>query len=333
MLGMAVWALLTPATPASAQTVSLEPAVLQRIPPADIGDGRYYQQLRIVLEHDDAASSETIAIDLPEGVVVSDTDSDGALFDEIRVVYRAVDAELPRFKAATVTSESRIVIESQERAGAGGELYVQFPIRSTVASPASELPSSSDRAYRALQFADDREQDLFAADLPLLTFVDTETFASVGSMGIVYLAAPLAAGEDTTTTARGTWFPSEPAVLVLSLPDLVFDAGLGSPNRLAGHGDGDDANDTLYRFFFSTDALLTVNADVAVEARRVSAAADTVHTENEGEGRSLQLVTRDLSAGSYWLYVTADVTGGIPLARSRVLVVRHEPVIERLGPP
>lgn len=333
LLGMAVWALLAPATPVSAQTVSLEPAVLQRIPPADIGDGRYYQQLRIVLEHDDAASSETIAIDLPEGVVVSDTDSDGALFDEIRVVYRAVDAELPRFKAATVTSESRIVIESQERAGAGGELYVQFPIRSTVASPASELPSSSDRAYRALQFADDREQDLFAADLPLLTFVDTETFASVGSMGIVYLAAPLAAGEDTTTTARGTWFPSEPAVLVLSLPDLVFDAGLASPNRLAGHGDGDDANDTLYRFFFSTDALLTVNADVAVEARRVSAAADTVHTENEGEGRSLQLVTRDLSAGSYWLYVTADVTGGIPLARSRVLVVRHEPVIERLGPP
>ena len=112
LLGMAVWALLTPATPASAQTVSLEPAVLQRIPPADIGDGRYYQQLRIVLEHDDAASSEAISIDLPEGVVISDTDSDGALFDEIRVVYRAVDAELPRFKAATVTSESRIVIES-----------------------------------------------------------------------------------------------------------------------------------------------------------------------------------------------------------------------------
>lgn len=333
LIGVAAWALLTPPTPASAQTVSIEPSVLQRIPEANIGEGRYYQQLRIVLEHDDAASPEAIAIDLPIGVVVADTDADGALFDEIRVVYRAAGAELPRFKAATVTSESRIVIESQERAGAGGEIYVQFPIQSTASPSATDTNPSLETPYRGLQFADERELDLSAADLPLLTFVDSETFASAGSMGIVDLAAPLAGGADTTTTARGTWFPSAPAVLILSLPDLVFDAGLGSPNRLAGHGDGNDANDTLYRFFFSRDALLTVNADVAVEAFRVNGGADTLYTENEGEGRSLQLVTRDLRAGSYWLYVTADVTGGIPLARSRVLVVRHEPVIERLGPP
>ncbi len=311
---------------ASAQTVSLEPSVLRRIPAADIGDGRYWQQLRIVLSQDDAASPEAITILMPEGVVVSDTDEDGAIFDEIRVVYRATGAELPRFKTATVSSASRIVIESQERAGAGGELYVQFPIISTASPSASDLP------YRDVLFADARESDLSGADLPVLNFVDSQSFASAGSMGIVDLGAPLAAGVDTTTTARGTWFPSDPAVLVLSLPDLVFDAGLGSPNRLAGHGDADDANDTVYRFFFSSDALLSVNTDVAIEALRVNGDGDTVYSENEGQGGSVRLVTRDLAAGSYWLYVTADVTGDIPLARSRVLVVRHEPVIERLGP-
>jgi hypothetical protein len=311
---------------AAAQTVTIEPAALERIPAADVGDGRFWQQLRIVLAHDDAASSETVSIDLPEGIIVSDTDRDGALFDEVRIVYRAVESELPRFQAATVTSVSRIVIESQERAGAGGELYVQFPIFSTAS------PTALTISYRGVQFADSREQDLSSEQLPLLSFVDSRIFNEVGSMGLVDLAAPLAAGVDTTTTARGTWFPSAATQLVLSMPDLVFDAGLGSPNVLPGHGDGDDANDTHYRFFFSSEALLSVDASVAVEALRVHGATDTVYTENEGEGGNLQLVTRDLPAGSYWLYVTADATGGVPLGRSRVVVVRHEPVIERLGP-
>ena len=327
-----IFLLLVLQMPASAQTVTMQPDVLRRIPTADISGGRYWQQLRIVLAHDDAASSETITIELPEGVVVSDRDADGAIFDEIRVVYKAAAAELPRFKAATVTSASRIVIGSQERAGIGGELYVQFPILSTAS------PSSLDRPYRVVQFADEREQDLAEADLPVLSFVASETFAGAGSMGIVDLGAPLAAGVDTTTTARGTWYPSDPATLVLSLPDLVFDAGNGSPNLRPGYGDADDANDTVYHFFFSSDALLAVNAEVAIEAFRVSrdgdlnGNVDTRYTENEGQGRSVQLVTRELPAGSYWLYVTADVTGDIPLARSRVLIVRHEPVIERLGP-
>ena len=77
LIGVAAWALLTPPTPASAQTVSIEPSVLQRIPEANIGEGRYYQQLRIVLEHDDAASPEAISIDLPIGVVVADTAGQG----------------------------------------------------------------------------------------------------------------------------------------------------------------------------------------------------------------------------------------------------------------
>jgi hypothetical protein len=313
-------------SPVGAQSVTIEPATLARVPTADVGNGRYWQQLRIDLGHDDAASSETVTIDLPEGIVVRDSDDDGALFDEVRVVYRAVGAELPRFQASTTTTATRIVVESQERAGAGGRLYVQFPIRTTA------TPTALTTVYQGVQFADSREQDLSSAALPTLTFVAADEFAANGSMGLVDLAAPLAAGADTTTTARGTWFPSDPAMLVLNLPDLVFDAGLASPNRVTGHGDGDDGNDTHYRFFFSEQALDVVDASVATPARRVVATGDTLYTETEGQGESLQLVTRDLPAGNYWLYVTADATGSIPLGRSRVLVVRHEPVIERLGP-
>lgn len=325
--GVVACAIVALSSPAAAQTVTLAPELLRRIPTADIGSGRYWQQLRVTLAHDDAASPEAVTIELPEGVAIADLDADGALFDEVRVVYRATGSELPRFKAATVTSAGRIVIESQQSAGANGVLYVQFPIVSTAS------PSALTTMYRGVQFADAREQDLTSNSLPVLEFIDSQTFANAGSMGLVDLGAPLASGVDTTTTTRGTWFPTEPAILALSLPDLVFDAGLGTPNRRPGYGDADDANDTVYRFFFSANALSSVSADNATEAFRVNGSTDTLFVEHEGVGRSTQLVTRDLPAGSYWLYVTADVTGGIPLARSRVLVVRHEPVIEQLGAP
>lgn len=312
--------------PVLGQSMTVEPEALLRIPLADIGGGVYWQQLRIELAFDDAPSSETLAIDLPTGVVLNDADGDGALFDEVRVVYQAAGGELPRFRTATVTSSSRIVLESQERAAAGGVIYVQFPTRTTVS------PVTSTASYRSLTFADPRETDLDEASLPSLTLVGSDTFAATGSMGIVDLAAPLAAGEDTSTTARGTSYPSQAETLVLALPDLVFDAGLASPNVRAGHGDGDDGNDTHYSFFFSADALNFVDAEVATPARRLTADGSTLYSETEGEGQAVRLLTRDLDAGSYWLYVTSDVTGGVPLARSRVLVVRHEPIIERLGP-
>ena len=77
------------------------------VPAGDVAGGRYWQQLRVVLDHDDAPSTETVTIDLPAGVALEDTDGDGGLFDEVRVVYRAVDTELPRFQAATVTDAQR----------------------------------------------------------------------------------------------------------------------------------------------------------------------------------------------------------------------------------
>ncbi|MBT3344464.1 MAG: hypothetical protein HN712_21175 [Gemmatimonadetes bacterium] len=311
--------------PASAQSAQIEPSALARVPLGNVGEGLYWQQLRITLGHDDEASSEAIRIGLPAVLALHDADGDGALFDEVRVVYRAVDFELPRFEAATATSANVIVLSTQSAAAAGGQVYIQFPCQTTA------TPSGSFSQYGPIEFADARESDLSGTQAPVVQFVDVGDLQASGSMGIVDLAAPLSSGADTLTSARGTVYPASPSVLVLDLPDLVFDGGQAHPNRRAGHGDGDDANDTPYRFFFATQGDLTgVGADVATEARIVS--DETVYGETEGTGSPTQLLTRDLPADTYWLYVVSDVTGRIPLGRSRALQIRHQPVIERLGP-
>lgn len=323
--GVVAIAAFVSSTPATAQSVTLEPTQLSRVPLRDAAEGLYWQQLRITLAQDDLPSSEAIRINLPPLLALYDADGDGALFDEVRVVYRSVDAELPRFETSTATSQDVIVLSSQARAAAGGQVYVQFPSQSTATTP-----TGTSARYGAIEFADSREIDI-TQEVPEVQFVGGADLAASGSMGIIDMAAPLAIGTDTLTSARGTVFPEAPTVLLLDLPDLVFDGGQAHPNRRPGHGDGDDANDTPYRFYFSTEPNLTsVGADVATEVLVV--AGEVAYRETEGRGASIQLLTRDLPADTYWLYVVSDVTGRIPLGRSRAIQVRHQPVIERLGP-
>ncbi len=325
LIALAVWTgIVITAQTAGAQSVAIEPAALSRVPLGNAGGGIYWQQLKVTLAHPDQPSSESIRIGLPSSLVLHDADGDGALFDEVRVVYRAVDTELPRYEASTSTTESTIVLSSRAAATAGGQVYVQFPCRSAVTA------SATSAKYGSIEFADSREVNI-TQDSPVITFVDEGELAAAGSMGIIDLAAPLSGATDTLTSARGTVYPETSTTLVLSLPDLVFDGGQAHPNRRAGLGDGDDANDTPYRFYFATEPNLTdVGPSVATPAIIVS--GEAVYGETEGTGSSVQLLTRDLPAGTYWLYVVSTVTGRTPLGRSRAIVVRHQPVIERLGP-
>ena len=312
-------------TLANAQSVAIEPPELALVPLGDAGNGLYWQQLQITLAHPDEASSEAIRIGLPTLLALHDADGDGALFDEVRVVYRAVGNELPRFEASTTTTEESIVLSSQAAAAAGGQVYVQFPCRTA----ASNSPSATATKYGAIEFADPGEVDV-SEETPQITFRSDNYLAGTGSMGIVALAAPLSGAVDTLTSARGTVYPEVPTVLVLDLPDLVFDGGQAHPNRRPGLGDGDDTNDTPYLFFFATEPNLTqIGADVATQVFVVS--DESVYQETEGTGVSVQLLTRDLPSNTYWLYVVSEVTGRTPLGRSRALVVRHDPVIEELG--
>ncbi len=75
-----------------AQTAEIRPSELSRIPVAGVGQGTYWQQLVIGLDHDDAASDSTVVVELPVGgILVFDSDGDGLVSDEVRVVYAAPD--------------------------------------------------------------------------------------------------------------------------------------------------------------------------------------------------------------------------------------------------
>ncbi|MBI2504838.1 MAG: T9SS type A sorting domain-containing protein [Candidatus Latescibacteria bacterium] len=314
LLGCAGWV--------HAQSAEVQPPALRRIPVAGVGEGRYWQQLVITLDQDDAPGDSALTVHLPLTLKVLDTSGEGRVDDEVRVVYVSAGSEAPDFFVSPeLTTEDLIVLGSRQPAGAGGKVYVQFPVS------VGAIPDVPAVGYGPITFGDERELDLETG--PELNYFHEEDFATLGSMQLVELGPVFAAGADTSTSAVGTTFPDAPEVLVLNLPDLVFDGGVSTRNALLGPGNGDDRDDVGYRFHFSTsEGLESIGPDVAQEARR---ADETVYAEREGTGGPVQLLTRDLPEGRYFLYVTADVIGGLVLGKSRAVQVRHSPRVEQVG--
>lgn len=308
---------------AQGQSAEVQPSQLRRIPVAGVGEGRYWQQLVITLDHDDGPSDSTLTVRLPSAFKVLDLNGNERVEDEVRVVYRAAGGEVPAFEvSAGLSSDQVLVLRSSGPAAAGGRVYLQFPV---VVNAIPEVPVVG---YGPITFADERELDLEAG--PGLSFFLEEDFLAAGSLQLVELAPSLFAGPDTSTSGPGTYYPDVPEVLALDLPDLVFDGGVSTSSFLLGPGNGDDSDDVGYRFYLSTsENLKHLSPEVAQEARL---ADGSVYVEREGVGRPVQLLTRDLPEGRYFVYATADVVGGVVLGRSRALQVRHVPRIEQVGP-
>ena len=320
-----IFLVLTTCLTANAQTIEISPPELSRVPVTGLGleSGRYWQQLLVEFSQDDAPSDTTLSIGMPSWMVVADTDEDGLFDDELRIVYVPVADEAPGFFASPATVGNMLVVGSQAAAAAGGRLYLQFPIIVSVIPPQTAV------SYGPIIFADEREIDVVEG--PAMTLVTPDEFNATGSMNLVALGPALVAAElDTTTLPLGTVYPEAEEVLALVLPDLIFDGGVSTASNEVGLGDGDDANDVEYRFFLSTSNNLTVIDETA--AQEALTAAGDAYVEREGVGRATNLLFRDVAPGTYYLYATSSVTGSIPLARSRGLVVRHEPVFEALGP-
>ena len=323
-LNIIFWAVMS-CTTVNAQTVEISPAELSRVPIIGLGleSGRYWQQLRVVLGQDDAPSDTTMSISLPVWMVVADTDIDGLVDDEVRIVYVPTADETPNFFVSPATTANKITIGSLASAAAGGQIYVQFPIAVSVISQQTAVN------YGPVVFADERETDM--ASGPETQMVTLAEFNTAGSMNLVALGPAFASDDaDTTTSALGTVYPETEEVLALVLPDLVFDGGVGTASNAVGLGDGDDSNDVEYRFFLSTVADLEFVDETS--AREAQTEVGDAYVEREGVGRAANLLFSDVESGTYYLYATSSVTGPIPLVRSRALKVRHEPVFQRLGP-
>ncbi len=305
-----------------AQTVEISPVELSRVPVSGLAGDRYWQQLVITLAAADSAAVEAISIVMPTGLAVADSDADGAIDDEIRIVYEAVADEEPGFFVNALSNAERIVLSSVQVAAVGGRIYVQFPIVSTA------VPTSINASYGRIEFADAAESDLVEG--PQITFVTQDDLAALSSMQVVAFAPLLAAGADTMAATLGQSFPDVDEVLVSVLPDLVFDAGVSTSSNALGRSDGDDSNDVEYRFFLSTTPnLVQVDESTAIEAQ--SAEGD-VYIEREGTGRRLRLDTSQLPPATYYLYVVSTLTGTIPIGRSRGIAVLHAPEFLSLGP-
>ena len=311
------------------QTVEIFPPELKQVPISNLGLGRYWQQLRIVLDYADAASDSAVSVTMPIGISVADTDEDGRLADEVRVVYEPVGSESPGFAASAATTAQHIVLHSVKPAASGGRIYLQFPI-------VTAEPAPVDVNYGRIEFAAPGERDFDVG--PVVNLIPQAEFSALASMDLVRFNPVLAQGADTTTTALGTVFPDEAQVLLQLPPDLVFDAGVGTLSNLLnadtpGIEDGLNDNDTQYRFFWSASSSLTaVDVDVETEAMIVVGEEEGLYLEGEKGERAVRLLTRDIPAGRYYLYIISPLTGSVPLARSRAVDIRHEPVILQLGP-
>ena len=92
-------------TMANAQTVEISPPELARVPVSEVGfeSGRYWQQLHVVLGQDDSPSDTALSIGMPPWMVLADTDEDGLLDDEIRIVYAPAADETPAFFVSPTT--------------------------------------------------------------------------------------------------------------------------------------------------------------------------------------------------------------------------------------
>ena len=329
--------LLLPAGLCQAQsTATVLPEELVQIPSREVSDDPYWHQLVVTLGADIGPSDRAMTVALPLGIIVPDTNGDQRFSDEVRVLYQSVGDEAPGLFVSQRSTQDTIVVGSALDAATGGLIYLQFPV---LAKPIDDIelllvelgrdfPDLIPFSYQSITFADASADTI--APGPEIVIVGPAEFNVQGSMNVVVLEQPLAAGADTATTGLGTYYPETVERLVQNLPDLVFDNGPSHANNLLGFGDGDDTNDVTYSFFWSTDPTLSiVNAGTATPVLLDNGGT---HTETEGTADPVRLLTRDLTEGTYYLYAVSNVTGRTPLARSRGLQVRHEPLIQQLGP-
>ncbi|MEW6752878.1 MAG: hypothetical protein AB1505_18145 [Candidatus Latescibacterota bacterium] len=314
----------------AAGNVEVDPPALGRVPVTGLGGGQYWQQLRITLQVAHEPSDSLVTIDLPAGTMLPDTDTDGQVTDEIRVVYARVGDEDAVCRAGPGSSATTIVVASAARAEAGSRLYLQFPLGM------SASPAGPTLTYGPVAFAQPEEPDL--AQGPSLYLVTDQEFAALHSMGVLQFGPVLADAADTLTAAAGSYYPEEAVVLVDTAPDLVFDGGPGTTSNLipagsTGIGDGRDDNDTIYRFVWAMEPNLTRLSSARVWEAAVEVAGEEVTLRaTEGGAAAFRLLTWELPAGTYYLYALSSLTGDLPLARSRALVVRHEPEVLYVGP-
>lgn len=307
-------------TTASAQTIRLSPVALSSVPTGATAANPYWQHLVIELGNNVSAGN-TITITLPDSVQVADTDGDGSVEDEISIAGNT--AQVTGYRSVAGSRPDRLQLVSTT-GGTLGSIHLQFPIT----TPTSPVISSA--IYGPITFSNGGETTIPAGTLTL-------SFVSPHQLSLAQYSRLFVDGvADTTTSAQGAAYPDSVAYLFATgLPDLVHDdlAILGSNALTVAQvpfGNGLDDDDLTYRFWWSTTDSLTSIVDSVVTAARDAAGGTTVMA-SERDSVKISLDVSALATGTYYLYMTSNLTGTHPLVRSRGVTIRHDPTVLSVG--
>lgn len=289
---------------------------LNTVPRGATTSNPYWQHLVIDLVKNPSAGN-TITIPLPSGVTVADIDGDGSVTDEISL--DGVSGSNTGYRVTTGSTASSLRIVSST-GGKAGSVHVQYPIATAT------TPGVASATYGPITFSNGGEKTIPSGTL-------TVTYAAANGLQLANPARLFIDGvADTTTNAQGDLYPTTASALFAApLPQLIRDdLGVLSANRFTdlgiAYGNGDDADDVIYSFWWSTtDTLSVVNTTTASAA--LAAAGGTQAMATEGATAAFAFDVSGLATGTWYFYMTSSLTGTFPLVRSRGVVVRHAPAV------
>lgn len=189
--------------------------------------------------------------------------------------------------------------------------------------------------------------DVAAGDGPSITYA-TDLQRLMGSL--VGFTTHFYGNNDQTTT-HGEKHPASDDVFITALPNVAFDAGDGfyeftstvspthSTNLELGFDNTDNNGEVLFYVWALPDSLQTYVWPTMTGAQPVLFYATTLQPvtyEGKTNGPSgaigaTGLATSNLPEGSWYFYVTSNVTGRHVLARSDKVIIRHWPYVRMVG--
>ena len=290
----------------------------------DDDDNYYWQILEMEFDEVDGAG-ETIAITLPTGMTIADTDMDGppAVYtDEISLAFDGPDNNF----SVNAATASIITLDVAADNADGDKLWIMFPVETQI------TPDVTSDDYTVV-FSNDFEANITDGNGPLINY------RASGALQIVNFAANLSADDDSTET-YGEKYPTGPANLIATLTDIVVD-GAAAAKIVAGNVgglDGSVANDEVtYTLWVSKDSTLSHVAEVETGVlHAIDFDYGGNYTMNEGDDGNDppdngRIAASGLEEGEYYLYITSDMTGDFPLCRSGKLTVLHYPYVKLFG--
>ena len=266
------------------------------------------------------SAGDTLVVRLPTEIGIADTDRDGDLLDEVN--EEDTFGIGTGYRLVTSVTNRTIVIKSTY-GGLKGAIYLHFPIITPQGIDSTQL------AYGQVSFSNNKEQPVSAGQI-MLEIVRPRNLNTVDLNSVFNRAL-----SDTITNSQGDIFPTDYGLSAgVRFPDFLQDESnnIGRYGLISGNiiSDGDNNNDTRFFVWISTNKDLDrVYKDVASPA--VSATTGAPIEKLEGELMDFKLKIDHLDEITHYVYLTSNLTGEFPLARSRGFRVKHEPIFSWVG--